>query len=81
MCVYVHMCVCAVEVHYCVVKLQWKFISSKCSINFNRVQNVSIRRSSSASIACVYVRACVRVPVYVYMCVHACFCVCIVQVC
>ena len=39
-----------VEVHYCMVKMQWKFVSFKHSINFDRVQNVSIRRSSSAVI-------------------------------
>ena len=48
---YVCVCVCDnVEVHYCVATMQWKFMSFKRSINFNRIQNVSIRGSSSAAI-------------------------------
>ena len=39
-----------VEVHYCMVTMQWKFMSFKRSIDLNRVQNVSIRGSSSAVI-------------------------------
>ena len=39
-----------VEVHYCVVTMQWKFVSFECSIHFNWVQNISICGSSSAVI-------------------------------
>ena len=39
-----------VEVHYCMVTMQWKFMSFKRSIDLNRVQNVSISGSSSAVI-------------------------------
>ena len=42
--------ICTVEVHYCVVMMQWKLTSSEHSISFNWVQNGSIRGSSSAVI-------------------------------
>ena len=38
-----------VEVHYCVVTMQWTVMSFKYSININRIQNVSIRGSSAVT--------------------------------
>ena len=39
-----------IEVHYCVVTMKGKLVSIEHSINFTRVQDVSIRRSSSVII-------------------------------
>ena len=39
-----------IEVHCCVITMKGKLVSFEHSINFSRVQGISIRRSSSAVI-------------------------------
>ena len=43
-----------VEVHCCVVTMKGKLVSFGHSINFNRVQDVSIRRSSLLQLKRIY---------------------------